>query len=126
MSDSLERIYKAVPKVDCKGLCTESCGPVPMSELEHARIRVRGVVIPVLSEALTAIKNGEAPTCPALQDGRCSVYAVRPLICRMWGAVESMPCPYGCEVTPGLLVDEGAKMLIERSLRAGEGPAKGR
>jgi uncharacterized protein len=103
-------------------LCVESCGPVPMSALEHARIRVRGVDIPVIDNALASIKQGVAPPCPALKDGRCTVYAVRPLLCRMWGAIETMPCPYGCTVTPGLLMDEGAKILFERSLKTGEGP----
>lgn len=124
MTDSLERLYRAVPHVACRGLCTDSCGPVPMSEAEHMRVRAKGVDIPVIEDALTAIKNGDAPTCPALVNNRCSVYDVRPLICRMWGAVESMPCPHGCTVTPGLLVDDGAKILIRRSIDVGGQPMK--
>lgn len=29
-------------------------------------------------------------------DGRCSVYVVRPLLCRLWGMVDKMRCPHGC------------------------------
>jgi Fe-S-cluster containining protein len=113
MSDSLDRIYRSIPTVACKGLCTEACGPLNMSEVERQRIADRGVDIPTPD---VLIGSGSL-TCPALVDGRCSVYEVRPLICRLWGAVESLPCPHGCEVTPGLLMDAGAHALLRRSLR---------
>lgn len=113
MSDSLERIYRAVPAVNCKGLCTEACGPILMSPTERRRIEDQGVDIPTPA---TYIANGDTE-CAALVNGRCIVYGNRPLICRLWGAVESMPCPHGCEVTPGLLMDAGAQTLIGRSLR---------
>jgi uncharacterized protein len=120
MSDSLERIYRSVPYVACKQLCAHSCGPIEMSDEERRRIAERGVVIPPPAEVLDAVMKGEHNMdCPALVDGRCSVYDVRPLICRLWGAVESMPCPHGCEVTPGLLMDDGAGVLIRRSLDVG-------
>lgn len=40
MADSLERIYRAVPTVQCKGLCQQSCGPINMSAEERRRIVV--------------------------------------------------------------------------------------
>lgn len=119
MPDNLERIYRAVPSVACQGLCAEYCGPIDMSDEERRRITARGVTIPHASETLQAMADGADGECPALMDGRCSVYEDRPLICRLWGAVESMPCPHGCEVTPGLLVDAGAGALIARSLKMG-------
>jgi hypothetical protein len=119
MPDSLERIYRAVPPVECQGLCTESCGPIPMSLEERRRILARGVTIPTAQRALEAIAAGAAPTCPALVDGRCSVHDVRPLICRMWGAVQGMTCPYGCSTPRGVLMDEGAQLLIQRSIKVG-------
>lgn len=117
MSDSLERIYRAVPTVNCRGLCAESCGPIDMAPAERARITDLGVTIPEPVDALDAIAAGGSPDCPALTDSRCSVYVDRPLICRLWGAVESMPCPHGCEVTPGLLMDAGAHTLLARARR---------
>lgn len=118
MADSLERIYRSIPTVACQGLCTQSCGPIDMSPEERRRIAAQGVTIPPAAEALHAIISGEQTgDCPALADGRCSVYNDRPLICRLWGAVESMPCPHGCEVIPGLLMDAGARMLIARTLK---------
>lgn len=117
MSDSLERIYRAVPAVDCRGLCADACGPIEMSTAERARIADRGVRIPPAGEALTAIAEGADASCPALADDRCTVYEDRPLVCRLWGAVQSMPCPHGCAVTPGLLMDAGARALIDRAER---------
>lgn len=117
MPDSLERIYRAVPQVECEGLCHESCGPIEMSAEERRRIDARGVRIPTMRELNDSIIERGTMDCPALDEGRCSVYADRPLICRLWGAVESMPCPHGCVVTPGLLMDAGAQSLIGRSLR---------
>lgn len=117
MGDSLERIYRAVPTIQCKGLCQQSCGPINMSAEERRRIDARGVHIPTMRELNDSIIDRGTVDCPALRDGKCSVYEDRPLICRLWGAVESMPCPHGCEASPGLLVDEGAQALIGRSLR---------
>lgn len=122
MADSLERIYRAVPTVACRGLCSDSCGPIDMSIEERRRIAAHGVNIPPAADALTAIREGRpVADCPALDDGRCTVYDDRPLICRLWGAVESMPCPHGCEATPGLLMDAGAHILIRRSLKLSVG-----
>lgn len=117
MSDSLERIYRAVPTVECKGLCAESCGPIGMSVEERRRITARGITIPEPEQALADLAAGRDVTCPALVNDRCTCYGDRPLICRLWGAVQSMPCPHGCTVTPGLLMDAGAQSLIGRSLR---------
>lgn len=118
MPDSLERIYRAAPQVECKGLCSDTCGPIVMSREERSRIAQRGVIIPPPDSALANLIDNPDYRCPALDDNqRCSVYEDRPLICRLWGAVQSMPCPHGCEVKPGLLMDAGAQSLIGRSLR---------
>ena len=119
MADSLERIYRSVPSVKCRGLCAESCGPIDMSPAERRRLTELGVDIPAVADILPEVMAGNPGVCPALVDNRCSVYEARPLICRLWGAVQSMPCPYGCEVTPGLLMDDGAQELIRRSLNIG-------
>lgn len=110
MMPDLDRIYRAIPTVECKGLCAEACGPIQMSPQEHQRIMDRGVDIP---DGFDLLANGKS-VCPALKDNRCTVYEDRPLICRLWGAVESMPCPFGCTSTPGLLMDAGARALLDR------------
>jgi len=52
-------------------------------------------------------------TCPALVNGLCSVYAVRPLICRLWGVVREMACPFGCKPERWLADREVKRMLRE-------------
>jgi Fe-S-cluster containining protein len=53
--------------------------------------------------------------CPYLEDERCSVYEVRPLICRLWGVVDSMPCLWGCQPEPRYLTTEEGYAFLERA-----------
>lgn len=53
-------------------------------------------------------------------EGRCSVYDVRPMVCRLWGLVPSMRCPYGCKPEGGYLSErEGMRMLLEANAIGG-------
>src|SRR5688572_3091327 len=89
----LAALYAQVPQPNCKGLCSTSCGAISMHPRERQRIRDLGVTIPHHQDALdTLIHDGEY-TCPALKDDRCTVYDDRPMICRLWGSVDGMPCP---------------------------------
>jgi hypothetical protein len=91
-----------------------------MTRFEATRIRAHGVEIPPMAEALAAIDRGEDYYCPALVDGRCSVYEDRPTVCRLWGATESMPCPHGCRPDRPLSQDE-SHQLLRRAAAAGGG-----
>jgi hypothetical protein len=63
----------------------EGLGAMP--EVERARIRAR---------ALQKKDHGEGAACPALdEEGRCSIYAVRPLVCRSHGLPIRLPGPRG-------------------------------
>lgn len=118
---AVRELYANLPTTDCKGLCWNSCGPIDMSQAERSRLADLGVDIPVFThESAERWANGEPLHCPALNSfGRCDVYDDRPLICRMWGVTESMPCTYGCAATPGLLPDLEAMQLIHESLARG-------
>lgn len=101
----LEQLYAELSQIQCKGRCAESCGPIAMSPLERQRLKERGIEITPLT-----------PTCPALtQIGLCSVYDVRPMICRLWGLVEQMTCPWGCRPEGGFLDDATARRLLRRA-----------
>jgi Fe-S-cluster containining protein len=59
--------------------------------------------------------------CPMLSvNGRCTVYSVRPFICRLWGTIETLACPEGCQPERWLSRTE-AQEIFER-LRAIAGP----
>jgi hypothetical protein len=105
----LDALYAELPRLECRGKCQESCGPIDMSLAERQRIRERGVEIPPLSSP-----------CPALTFmGTCGVFEVRPVICRLWGVVEAMACPWGCAPEGGWLDDATALELIARSQQIG-------
>jgi len=88
--DKLEAIYAQLPRVACKGLCSTACGPIPMTTLEADRMRKAD-----RDHRSPAVRSDY--TCIYLTDRkRCAVYAVRPLICRVWGVVKRMSCMHGC------------------------------
>jgi hypothetical protein len=61
----------------------------------HERRRIEEAT----GQPLQETEGEDGCTCPYLEGGRCTVYDVRPLICRLWGMgdFEIMACPWGCE-----------------------------
>ncbi|TMD08275.1 MAG: hypothetical protein E6J01_03825 [Chloroflexi bacterium] len=52
--------------------------------------------------------------CPLLTpSGTCSVYDIRPMICRVWGLTKSMACPFGCVPERWLTEDEAHALLAK-------------
>ena len=115
----LEAIYARIPDINCKGLCQDACGPITGGHRELIRLKRAGVtLLPVLAQ-VEALATGDY-TCPALVDGRCSTYAVRPSVCRIWGAAEDLRCPFGCAPADGhLLTADEAHALIQAATKAG-------
>jgi Fe-S-cluster containining protein len=109
---ALEAIYAELPSIDCRRLCHPACGPIVMSRAEGARIAS------VAGEREAA----DDLVCPYLEraSGLCGVYELRPLICRLWGATESLRCEWGCEPSAALS-DAEVKRLIERVLALSDG-----
>ena len=101
----LRQIYSAVPDAGCRGLCAESCAAVPLLAAEQALLSA------ATGRELPPILAAEDLSCPLLRDGRCSVYADRPLVCRLFGAAEGIECPFGCRPAR-LLTDAEARALI--------------
>jgi Fe-S-cluster containining protein len=109
----LDAALRQIPAFTCKPGCSECCGPVAMSRLEWQRICDRLGYKPN--------RNMEASLdCPMLKDGRCSVYDIRPTICRLFGTVNVplMLCPHGCR-PERLLPDAEAGMLLNKAQRLG-------
>lgn len=136
--NEIRELYAQLPTIACKGLCANSCGPIDMSNVERRQLAHLGVTIPVFdSSHHRRWAEGERLDCPALVEkkshpfaaklrmGKCSVYADRPLICRLWGVAESMPCPSGCEVSPRMLTDLEAYAFIFRANEIGGHPRYG-
>lgn len=103
---ALEALYAELPSIECQGLCGDSCHFIGMTSLERERIRRTS------GHDITIIDS----PCPALDFmGRCSTYPQRPMICRLWGIVENMPCHYGCKPSPRYLTYEEGKEFLARS-----------
>lgn len=99
---TLDALYAELPRLVCKGLCAASCGPVPMGRLEWRRVCL----------SVREVRQGaDDLVCPLLRSGRCEAHKVRPMLCRLWGMVESMPCLWGCEPERMLSDDEGYEFL---------------
>lgn len=108
----LRAIYDAIPDVHCKGQCWQGCGPIWLTKLEAERLE---------AESGRRLRQVQMPDllCPFLTtEGRCSGYDARPLICRLFGAVEKMRCPEGCS-PKRWLTDEEAYSLMERIQKIG-------
>lgn len=108
MSSGVDDLYRKVPALHCKGLCEASCGIILLQESEYQAIVNRRPDFPTVTVA-------ETLTCPLLENGRCSVHDVRPLICRLWGAVKmrSFRCPHGCRPKRWLSDAEGHALINE-------------
>lgn len=111
----IDRIYAELPRIECKGLCHEACGPIAMSRLEDRRI------LHQLGRTPDYGFNVDL-TCDLLDplSRRCTVYEMRPLICRLFGLINipTMRCPFGC-VPDRWLTDEESRELINRVNRIG-------
>lgn len=87
----------------CDTGCGECCGPVLCNENEYQAVigyaRNRGIV---------PIRQGV--TCPFYQNGGCSVYEVRPHVCRLFGHTPRLNCCKGYNTN----VPEGRLARIER------------
>lgn len=118
MDAELAALHERIPAIpDCDGRCWTSCGPVDMSWRERQRIRAAGVRITPYQDAMARL---DTFWCEALTSGkRCAVYEMRPVVCRLWGAVEGLKCPFGCVPEGGWLSDAEAYELIAESLRIG-------
>jgi Fe-S-cluster containining protein len=91
---NLKKIYKKIPKVTgCKKGCTECCGPVLCTAEEFN-------AIPDILEKLGPVcdEQGERMlVCRFRSETGCLIYEHRPIVCRLFGAVNDvgMVCPYG-------------------------------
>lgn len=108
-----DKLYRQVPKIECKGLCSESCGPIAASEFEVKRLEMAA------NRPLTV--DAEL-TCSMLVEKRCSVYEHRPLVCRLFGLTKAMRCEHGC-ATERRMTDAEAYHLMNKAQQLG-GPTR--
>jgi len=104
-------LYSLVPRINCMGKCQASCGPINGSPAEKAYFEKQtGKSFPEWQKVI-ATRHMECPHLDPL--GRCEVYANRPIVCRLWGVVPEMPCPWGCTPERMLSSKEGQRLLTQ-------------
>jgi|SRR5271170_2180362 len=110
----LEALYKKIPKVECKGLCHQSCTVIPVADIEMKRAKERLHYNPFkpATKAMEIKTTGKIPSCKALKDNRCSIYHIRPALCRLYAAAEGLDCPFGCKPDSKKLSKQEAYQLI--------------
>lgn len=97
---ALEEIYAEIPRMkSCSGQCATACGPIAMFQGEWERVK--------RAKGYTPRMPRGSLVCPMLSPtGKCTVYTVRPYICRLWGATHELQCPEGCEPERWLTIEE--------------------
>ena len=102
--NQIEEIYSQIPNINCKRKCQEACGPIMMSPLEQNRINEH------LGKSIDFLSSKQCPLLSIF--GNCSIYEIRPLICRIYGTVKALECPHDC-LPDKWLDDTKAQKLIQ-------------
>lgn len=78
--------------MQCDDECGECCGVVLVTETEFQRVARY-----VKEHGIVPVNSPDELTCPLFIEGRCSVYPVRPMICKVYGHadVPALTCPRG-------------------------------
>lgn len=97
--------FPNLPVMQCDLGCGECCGVVLCKEGEYQKI-----IEYAAANNITPAKQGV--TCPWYQKGTCSVYPVRPGICRLFGHSERLDCKHGYNVNVSGTVERLARKAI--------------
>jgi len=103
----IDDIYNLIPDFMCTNGCHECCqnfGVPSRTGIEDERIKV------FLNK--NAMKPGKAhgTTCPYSNESGCTIYPVRPLICRLYGTSSNYRCKM--DVAPLRLLHEDEEAEI--------------
>ena len=97
-----ENLYAQVPAFACEPGCTACCGIVAMTAWEWGEVQDKRQA------------SAGCTTCPYAEGGGCAIHPQRPLICRLFGAVDDprLQCPKG-RAPERKLAPEHARRLMQ-------------
>lgn len=85
---AVSSMFMKLPVMQCDEGCGKCCGIIPVTHEEFGAVRRfirKNLIVPI----------DQGATCPFYQGGKCAVYDVRPVVCRMFGHSPKLVCPYG-------------------------------
>ncbi|MBP8233303.1 MAG: YkgJ family cysteine cluster protein [Rhizorhabdus sp.] len=111
---------REIPAAQCRPRCHDCCRSPAVTPQEHARLAprvtmVQGRFVSLASRCGFVMVSRDSERCPLLGPGGCTVYADRPLVCRLFGAtagVMELACPHGCGPA-----DAGDTLTADEALR---------
>lgn len=115
----IDELLSGLPTFQCKEGCFDCCGPVKLSRLEYLRcIKVSGrSAKDVKQQMQNNLKQG-IYACSLLdtETKKCTVYEVRPAICRLFGVVKGeLLCPHGyAPESSALISDEQSREILRK------------
>lgn len=115
----IDELLSGLPTFKCKEGCYDCCGPVELSRLEYTRcVKASGRTAEEVKQQMQSNLKQGIYVCPLLntETKQCTVYAVRPAICRLFGVVkDQLVCPHGyAPESSALLSDEQARAILRK------------
>lgn len=116
---AMAKLYDELPKMECKGKCQDCCGPIGEATTKWEAMTIVDASVHGGDDAIEAMQTtvSHPCACPLLKMGRCSIYHIRPLICRLWGVVDDplMRCPFGCAPSQ-YLTNKQTRAIFDRAV----------
>jgi hypothetical protein len=103
----IEDLYSLIPGLGCPGGCIDCCRVFGIPS--QTRIETKRIADYLAAEG-RRIKTARGTTCPYISPGGCTIYPVRPLICRLYGVAPNVPCREGVRPLRLLHEDEEAEL----------------
>ena len=94
IKNSMDKIYNRIPQFNCKH-CHKCCGPIFWFKTEEILMKdyMKKHKIENIKWTDVEFKKNDMK-CPFLKNDRCSIYQVRPIVCRLQGNIPDLPCRY--------------------------------
>jgi uncharacterized protein len=120
----IDAILSTIPAFKCKEGCADCCGPVQLSRLEYHRcVKASGRTADDVRRQMEKNIKKKIYQCPLVNQKThcCTVYDVRPAICRIFGTTRGLPCPHGyAPEAAQMLSDERAREILALVDQLGE------
>jgi Fe-S-cluster containining protein len=114
---ALDRIYARIPQIACQRRCQAACGKIAASVAEnHLLIRQQNRIFGgVWTNEDEHHGTYGRVYCEFLShpEGECTVYSLRPLMCRLFGVIRELACPHGCQPERWLSPEEQQELIRE-------------